>query len=134
MHWLIKTEPSAYSYARLEKDQRSVWDGVTNAFAQKHIRSAKKGERAIVYHTGTERAAVGIAEIVSDPYPDPKDPALFVFDIAPAKRLQAPVSLAAIKASPLFAASPLVKMGRLSVVPLEDAQWRWLLATGKTKA
>jgi predicted RNA-binding protein with PUA-like domain len=133
MHWLLKTEPSTYNYARLEKERRSVWDGVTNAFALQHLRSAKKGELAIVYHTGGERAAVGVAEIVSDPYPDPSDDKLTVLDIAPRARLKQPVTLAAIKASPLFADSLLVRQGRLSVVPLDPAQWKWLMATSKTK-
>jgi len=132
-YWLLKTEPDDYSYDRLEKDKKTVWDGVTNPAALKNMRAAKKGDLALVYHTGDERQAVGIAEVASAPYADKKDEKLALFDVKAKLRLVQPVTLAQIKASPVFAASPLVKQGRLSVVPLSDSEWRALLAMAKTK-
>ncbi len=125
---LLKTEPDAYSFDDLTRDRRTRWDGVTNPLAQKHMRAARKGERAVIYHTGDERRAVGIAELVSDPYPDPTDPAhkRVVFDIAAVEPLARPVGLDELKAAAAFADSPLVRMGRLSVVPLDGAQWKEL--------
>ena len=126
MDWLLKTEPEAYSFDDLTREKKTVWDGVANPVALKHLASMKKGDRLVVYHTGKERAAVGRATVASAPRPDPKDAKLTVVEIAAGERLAAPVSLDAIKASPLFAASPLVKMGRLSVVPLTPAQYDFL--------
>ena len=124
--WVLKTEPSTFSFQDLVEKKRAVWDGVANPVAQKHIRGAQRGDLCVVYHTGKERAAVGLAEIASAPYPDPKDAKLHVFDLVPKGALARPVTLDAIKASPAFADSPLVTMGRLSVVPLTDLQWRAL--------
>jgi predicted RNA-binding protein with PUA-like domain len=126
--WLLKTEPSAYSYADLELERRAVWDGVKNPVALRNLRAMKRGERAIVYHTGDEKAAVGVAEIVREAYPDPKakDERLLVVELQAQRRLERPVTLAEIKASPLFKDSPLVRQGRLSVVPLTSAQWQAL--------
>jgi predicted RNA-binding protein with PUA-like domain len=126
--WLLKTEPSAYSYADLERDGRAVWDGVKNPAALANLRAMKRGERAIVYHTGGEKTAVGVAEVAREAYPDPKakDARLLVVELVPQRRLARPVSLAEIKAMPLFQESPLVRQGRLSVVPLTAAQWRAL--------
>ncbi len=126
--WLLKTEPSAYSYADLERAGKAVWDGVSNPVALRNLRAMKPGERAIVYHTGDEKAAVGIAEVVRAAYPDPKakDERLVVVDIQPLGRLKAPVTLAQIKAMAVFKDSPLVRQGRLSVVPLTAAQWKAL--------
>lgn len=126
--WLLKTEPSAYSYDDLERDGGAVWDGVTNAAALKNLRAMKAGEGAIVYHTGDEKAAVGVAEVVRAAYPDPRtrDPKLVVVDIRPLGRLKRPVTLGEIKGAKVFADSPLVRQGRLSVVPLTAAQWRAL--------
>lgn len=134
-YFLLKTEPSAYSYDRLEKDKETIWDGVENALALQHMRAAKKGDEAVIYHTGDERCAVGLAEIVSLPYPDPKtdDPKLVVFDVAARRRLLESVGLAALKAHPAFKDSPLVKIGRLSVVPLSATQWKTILTLGKAK-
>ncbi len=128
--WLLKTEPSDYSWDDLERDRRTVWDGVTSNAALKNIRAVKEGDAAIVYHTGEERAAVGVARIASPPYPDPRarDSRLVVFDVTPERRLPRPVPLAALKADRAFAASDLVRIPRLSVVPLPDALWRRLLA------
>jgi len=126
--WLLKTEPGAYSYADLERERRAVWDGVKNPVALRNLRAMKRGERAIVYHTGDEKAAVGVAEIVREAYPDPKasDERLLVVELAARRRLDPPVTLAQIKASALFKDSPLVRQGRLSVVPLTAAQWKTL--------
>ena len=124
--WLLKTEPSAYSYADLEREGRTVWDGVTNPAAIRNLKAMKAGERAFVYHTGAEKAAVGLAEVVRPAYPDPKrrDARLFVVELAAAGRLPRPVTLAQMKALAVFKESPLVRQGRLSVVPLTEAQWK----------
>ena len=123
--WLLKTEPSSYAWEQLVKDKKATWDGVSNAVALKNIRSMKKGDLALIYHTGDERAAVGVAEIASDPYPDPKeeDERLVVVDLKPKTKLPQPVTLADIKADPAFAGWDLLRIGRLSVVPVSDAMW-----------
>ncbi|HKA88129.1 MAG TPA: EVE domain-containing protein [Haliangiales bacterium] len=131
--WLLKTEPSEYSWDDLVRAGKGTWDGVANPVALKHLAAAAKGDLAIIYHTGGERRAVGVAEIAGAPYPDPKDPKLTVVDIKPRAPLARPVGLDAIKAHPAFADSPLVKIGRLSVVPLTAAQWKTLLALAKTR-
>lgn len=123
-YWLLKTEPSTYSFADLSRDKQTRWDGIENPAALKLLRTAAVGDRALVYHTGDEKAAVGEAEIVTAAYPDPKNPKLAVVDVRAKKALPKPVSLAIIKRDPLFAESPLVRQGRLSFVPLTDAQWR----------
>lgn len=126
--WLLKTEPSEYSFEDLERAGRAVWDGVTNPVALKNLRAMKKGERAIVYHTGDQRTTVGLAEVVREAYADPKrnNPRLVVVDLVPVARLPRAVTLQEIKAMPLFRDSPLVRQGRLSVVPLTAAQWKAL--------
>jgi len=131
-YWLLKTEPSAYSYVRLERDGRAVWDGVKNPVALKNLRAMQPGDAALIYHTGDEKAAVGVAEIVTAAYADPKaqDPKLVVVDLKPKGRLPRPVPLADIKADPGFKDHPLVRVGRLSVVPLTAAQWAKLLKMG----
>jgi predicted RNA-binding protein with PUA-like domain len=128
-YWLFKQEPSTYSYSRLEKDGRTVWDGVANNLALKHLRAVKKGDRAILYHTGDERQAVGIMEVVSDPYPDPKenDESLAVVDVRPAGRLKRPVTLAQIKGDPAFADWELVRISRLSVMPVPEKLWQKIM-------
>jgi predicted RNA-binding protein with PUA-like domain len=128
-YWLLKTEPDDYSYADLERDGATVWDGVSNNAALLHIRAMRPGDLALIYHTGDERQAVGLAEVTSAPYPDPKqsDPKLVVIDIRPLRRLPKPVTLAAVKAEPAFADFALVRQGRLSVVPATEAQWARLL-------
>ena len=127
--WLLKTEPDDYSFDDLLKDKKAIWDGVTNALALKHIRSMKKGDKAIIYHTGDDRAAVGLATVVSAPYVEPlaDDPKLAVIDIKPGKRLARPVTLTEIKADPAFAGWDLLRIGRLSVVPVPDPMWDRLL-------
>ena len=124
-HWLVKEEPEHYGYAQFERDGKTVWAGVRNPLAQKHLRAIRKGDPIFYYHTGKEKAVVGIARAVSDAYPDPSDASgkLYVVNIAPKKRLRTPVTLAAIKARPAFASFPLVRMSRLSVMPVTDAEW-----------
>ncbi len=123
--WLLKTEPSDYSWADLERDGRATWDGVTNPAALKNLRAMKAGESAVIYHTGDEKAAVGLARIARAAYTDPRaqDDKLVVVDIEPLRALKRRVTLAELKQSALFADSPLVRQGRLSVVPLTPAQW-----------
>jgi predicted RNA-binding protein with PUA-like domain len=130
--WLLKTEPGAYSYDDLEREGRTRWDGVSNPTALKNIRGMKAGDRAFLYHTGGEKAVVGRVAVVKEPYPDPeaKNEKLVVVDIEPRGRLARPVTLAEIKALPVFADSPLVRQGRLSVVPLTAKQWRALAEWG----
>ena len=123
--FLFKTEPSEYSFADLRAKGEVVWDGVRNPVALKNLREMKKGDRVFVYHTGSEKAVVGIARAASAAYPDPKAPAgssLVVIDLAPVAALKTPVTLATLKADREFAESPLVRQGRLSVVPLSSAQ------------
>jgi predicted RNA-binding protein with PUA-like domain len=124
--WLLKTEPTDYSYDQLEQDGRTRWDGVSNPAALKNIRAMKAGDRAFLYHTGKEKAVVGVVEIVTAAYPDPeaKNAKLVVVDIEARSRLGRPVTLAEIKALPAFEGSPLVRQGRLSVVPLTTVQWK----------
>ena len=125
-NWLLKTEPDEFSYDDLVKEKRAVWDGVANATALIHIRKMKKGDQAIIYHTGKEKAAVAIAEIVTDPYPDPQanDPKIVVFDLKPKRRFDNPVTLAQIKADPVFAEWELVRISRLSVMPVPASIWK----------
>jgi predicted RNA-binding protein with PUA-like domain len=131
--WLLKTEPGTYSYDDLEREGRAVWDGVTNPVALKNLRAMKAGDRAFVYHTGDERAVVGRAEVVRTAYPDPRagSERLVVVDLEPKGRLSQPVTLEAIKKLPVFADSPLVRQGRLSVVPLTAAQVKAIESGGK---
>ncbi len=128
-YWLLKTEPSTYSFDDLLREQRTTWDGVRNNLALSHLRAMKPGDRALIYHTGAEKAVVGIARVASRPYPDPgrDDPKLVVVDLEPEARLARPVPLAAIKADPCFADFPLVRMGRLSVMPVTGEQWTRIL-------
>ena len=128
--WLLKTEPDNYSYADLERDGATIWDGVANNTALMHIRTMQPGDLALIYHTGDQRQAVGLAEITSGPYADPQagDPKLVVVDLRPLRRLPQPVTLAAVKADPAFADFALVRQGRLSVVPVTTEQWGKLLS------
>ncbi len=124
MNWLFKEEPSHYSFGQLQKDGRTVWSGVRNALAQKHLRAVQEGDRIFYYHTGDEKAIVGVARAASGPYPDPEDESLVVVDIVPVAPLSRPVSLSEIKASGRFASFPLVRIPRLSVMPVSDSEWR----------
>src|SRR5205814_1745302 len=123
-YWLLKTEPSTYSFADLVAAKQTRWDGIENPVALRNMRAAVVGDRAFIYHTGDEKAAVGECEIVKAAYPDPKTERLVVIDIKAGKALKKPVGLALIKRDPLFGDSPLVRQGRLSFVPLTDAQWK----------
>ena len=126
MNWLFKEEPSSYSFDQFTRDGGTVWAGVRNPVAQKHLRSVKKGDRVFFYHTGNERAVVGIARATSDAYPDSKDKTgkLAVVDVAPVQALKRPVTLAEIKASKAFTSFPLTRLPRLSVMPVSDAEWK----------
>ncbi len=128
--WLLKTEPDDYSYDDLERDGRTVWDGIANNAALKWMRDMQPGDTAFIYHTGDERQAVGVATILSAAYADPQqsDPKLLVVDVSPLRRLSAPVTLATIKAEPFFSDFALVRQARLSVVPVSASQWEWMLA------
>jgi predicted RNA-binding protein with PUA-like domain len=130
-YWLLKTEPSTYSFDDLTRDHETRWDGISNPVALKYLRAAAVGDRALVYHTGGEKAAVGEAEVVKAAYADPKDPKLAVVDLKAGKPLATPVTLAQLKQEPLFADSPLVRQGRLSFVPITDAQWKRVQALAK---
>ena len=131
--WLLKTEPGDYSYDDLERDGGTRWDGVTNALALKHLREMRRGDEAIVYHTGDERAAVAVASVATDPYADPDagDPKLVVVEVRPKRRLGRPVGLAEIKARPDLSGFDLVRLPRLSVVPVTEEQWKALLAMSR---
>jgi predicted RNA-binding protein with PUA-like domain len=123
--WLLKTEPDCYSWEQLVKDKKTAWDGVTNALALKHLRTMNKGDEALIYHTGDEKAVVGVAEVTSAPYADPKegDDRLVVVDLRPRKKLKSPVALSEIKADRAFAGWDLIRNSRLSVMPVPDSMW-----------
>jgi predicted RNA-binding protein with PUA-like domain len=125
MNWLFKEEPSHYNFDALVKDKKTVWSGVKNPLAQKHLRSVKKGDRIFYYHTGDEKSVVGIAKALGDAYPDPGDKAgkASVVDVGPVKKLPRPVTLAEIKADTAFKDFALVRISRLSVMPVSDKEW-----------
>ena len=124
--WLFKTEPSAYSFQQLQKDKKTVWDGVKNNLALKHLSGIRKGDEIIIYHTGDEKAAVGVARALSAAYPDPgkKNPRLLVVEIEPVKTLSRPLTLAEMKANAKLKNFDLVRLARLSVMPVSDGQWK----------
>ena len=128
--WILKTEPSTYSYDDLARERTTVWDGVKNPVALRNIRAMQKGDPVLIYHTGGEKAIVGRAVVVSAPYPDPKakDSKLVVVEIKATGRVKTPVTLAQIKAEPAFADLALVRQGRLSVVSATLPQWKKLLS------
>ena len=125
MNWLFKEEPANYSFDAFAKDKKTTWSGVKNPLAQKHLRSVRKGDRIFYYHTGDEKSVVGIAKAVGDAYPDPADKngKAAVVDVAPVRKLPRPVTLAEIKAVAAFKDFPLVRISRLSVMPVSDAEW-----------
>ena len=137
-YWLLKTEPDCYAWGDLARDKKTVWDGVTNALALKHIRTMKKGDLALIYHTGDERQAIGIAEVTRAPYADPNadDERQVVIDLKPKRKLKRPVTLDEIKADPAFAGWDLLRISRLSVVPVPEPMWERLeeLATATETA
>lgn len=126
MHYLLKTEPSEYSFADLQRDGTTVWDGVSNPVALKNLRSMTPGTKLIIYETGDKKTAVGTASVVSVDTSNPKNPTV---EIKAGKAIAKPISLSEIKATKLFADSPLVRQGRLSVVPLSDAQHKFLVGS-----
>ena len=125
MSFLFKEEPTHYSFDDLKRDGKTSWTGVKNPLAQKHLRSVKKGDAIFYYHTGDEKAVVGIAKAAGDAYPDPKDKSgkLFAVDVVPVKKLARPVTLSEIKAKSFFKDFPLVRISRLSVMPVSDKEW-----------
>jgi predicted RNA-binding protein with PUA-like domain len=125
MNFLFKEEPTHYSYDDLKKDGKTQWSGVKNPLAQKHLRSVKKGDAIFYYHTGDEKAVVAVAKAASDAYPDPADKSgkLYAVDVVPVKKLARPVTLAEIKAKPVFQDFPLVRISRLSVMPVSEKEW-----------
>jgi predicted RNA-binding protein with PUA-like domain len=125
MNWLFKEEPTHYNFDALVKDKSTTWSGVRNPVAQKHLHAVKKGDRIFYYHTGDEKAVVGTAKALGHAYPDPDDATgkAAVVDVAPVKKLARPVTLKEIKADPSFKTFPLVRISRLSVMPVTDAEW-----------
>ena len=125
MNWLFKEEPTHYSYDDFVKDGKAMWSGVKNPVAQRHLHAVKKGDRVFYYHTGDEKQIVGIAKATTDAYDDPKDKTgkFAVVDIAPVRKLARPVTLKEVKADASFKDFPLVRISRLSVMPVSDAEW-----------
>ena len=125
MNWLFKEEPENYSFDALLKDKRAVWSGVKNPLAQRHLHAVKRGDRILYYHTGKEKAIVGIAKALGDGYPDPSDKTgkSAVVDVGPVRKLGRRVTLAEIKADAAFNTCPLVRISRLSVMPITDVEW-----------
>ena len=133
-YWLFKSDPEHYSFADLVRDRKTVWDGISNNLALKHLRTLRRGDRVMIYHSGGERAIVGLAEVLSDPYPDPKrqEAKLVVVDIAARERLARPVTLEQIKKQEGLETFDLVRLPRLSVMPVSESQWKALIALAKT--
>src|SRR5208283_4985837 len=134
--WLLKSDPEHYSFPDLERDGKTVWDGISNYLALKYLRNVRRGDLVMVYHTGDERSAVGLAEAASDPYPDPqqKDARLVVIDLRATEKLSRPVTLDEIKKSSTLKNFDLVRLPRLSVMPVTDAQWVAILAMAAKKS
>ena len=131
--WLFKSDPEHYSYQDLARDKKTVWDGISNNLALKHLRNVQRGDEVMIYHSGGERAVVGLAEVLSDPYPDPKlkEPRLVVVDIAARGTVARPVGLDEIKKQPAMKDFHLVRLPRLSVMPVSEEQWKALLALAR---
>jgi predicted RNA-binding protein with PUA-like domain len=129
MHYLLKEEPTNYSYDAFAKDGKTTWTGVKNPVAQKHLRAIRKGDVVFYYHTGSEKAIVGIAKAATDAYPDPADPSgkAHVVDLVPVRKMPRPVTLAEIKADKRFKSFPLTYLPRLSVMPVTDEEWDAIL-------
>jgi predicted RNA-binding protein with PUA-like domain len=128
-YWLFKSDPDVYGFPHLEKDKHTVWDGVSNPVALKNLRLCKKGDTVVIYHTGDEKAIVGLAEITKEAYPDPKqkNEKLVVVELKVLGRLKRPITLAEVKARKEFADFALVRLPRLSVMPVTDTQWNLLV-------
>ena len=131
--WLFKSDPEHYSYGDLDRDKKTVWDGIANNLALKNLRNVRRGDEVMIYHSGGERAVVGLAEALSDPYPDPKkkEPRLVVVDLAARGKVARPVGLDAIKKQAELKGFDLVRLPRLSVMPVSEKQWKVLLALAK---
>ena len=132
MNWLVKEEPENYSYSKFLTDRTTVWAGVRNPVAQRNLREMQKGDRVFFYHTGKEKAVIGIATVSKTAYPDPKDDKLVVVELAAGKALKRPVTLAEIKADKRFKDMPLVRIARLSVQPVTDDQWEMIESMSKS--
>ena len=134
MPFLFKEEPSNYSFDEFVKDGRTTWTGVKNPVAQKNLRSVRKGDLIFYYHTGSEKAIVGIARAAGDAYPDPADKTghAYVVDLVPVKKLKRPVTLASVKADKRFASFPLTRLPRLSVMPVAEPEWAALLVMSES--
>ena len=124
-HWLLLADPKSYGFGKLLKDKKTVWDGISGNPAQKHMRGFKKGDRALVYHTAPDKAIIGAARVVSDPYPDPRDRTgrLVVVDLAAESRLAQPVSLAALRDNPRLSGMAFLKIQRIAVSPVTKAEF-----------
>ena len=135
MNWLFKEEPEHYSYDQLVSDGRTSWTGVRNPVAQKNLRSVRKGDRIFFYHTGKEKAVIGIARAAADAYADPADKSgkLYAVDVLPVKKLPEPVTLAAVKADKFFDSFALTRVPRLSVMPVTDDEWARIEKMGAGK-
>jgi predicted RNA-binding protein with PUA-like domain len=131
----MKEEPSHYSFDDLVRDKKTSWTGVRNPLAQKHLRAIRSGDRIFFYHTGDEKAVVGIARAAGSAYPDPADGTgkLYAVDVVPVKKLARPVALSAVKADKSFASFPLVRMARLSVMPVTDAEWERIVGMSQAR-
>jgi predicted RNA-binding protein with PUA-like domain len=134
-HWLFKTEPSVYSFQQLQKDKKTMWDGVANNLALKNLKDIKKGDEIFIYHTGDEKAAIGVAKALGGAYPDPSknDPKLLVVDIEASNPLPKPVTLAQVKAHPKLKNFDLVRNSRLSIMKVSDEQWEIMEEMAKSK-
>jgi predicted RNA-binding protein with PUA-like domain len=135
MSWLVKEEPTHYNFTTFLEEGRTTWSGVRNPVAQKHLRAMKKGDAVLYYHTGNEKAVVGLATVASEPYADPTDKAgtFFAVDLTPERALARPVTLAEIKAAGIFENHPLTRVPRLSVMPIADDLWKWIQKTAAAR-
>ena len=128
-YWLLKTEPGEYSWEDLVKEGRTTWDGVKNALAQKNLQKMKQDDQVLIYHTGRERSIIGIAVVVKEPYPDDEEKgSVYLVDIVPLKKLTRPLSLQEIKKDPFFARWELVRLPRLSIMPVPSPLWEKILS------
>ena len=130
-YWLVKSEPSVYSWEKFQKDKKTVWDGVRNYAARLHLRGMKKGDEVFFYHSNEGLCIVGIAKVVKEGYPDPKDPDWTVVDLAPHQALKKPVTLEQIKAEKKLATIPLIRIGRLSVMPIKEEEYKLIMAMAR---
>jgi predicted RNA-binding protein with PUA-like domain len=126
-YWLLKTEPDTFSWHDLVRDKKAVWDGIRNFQARKYLKEIKKGDLALIYHTGEEKAIVGISKVTREGYPEPKDPDWIAVDLAPEKALKNPVSLARVKADKSLQKMVLVRASRLSVQPVNKDEYEYIL-------